>query len=853
MAATMVIDPRPDGWKIINADDFSNAGSNGRVASFIEKIEGISSQKTLDDAARTIGASDWVTVDDLDDDILESRKSALSPFDVEDNEYELYSSDEDVYANTTDRKGDSLTTASSGMYTFWGNRPISAPPVNNAHEMFYGIEGDRNKSIHCHGWRIDDRGPDYGRCQVIVKTPDEMTLETAVVTRWNDAKQWFMDYCTNNQSYVDGILDSVNGVFASQRRFSNDMYRLYDEDTDTDSQSNDFYGSISYGDPNDIGDFVLMTAYGPDGADGHMECAVRSNNEVINQFDASSWEDAKEQFHVQSEVDGMYDDDVFQHVNYPVDLGVDYLNPYSPRNFANKRSSMRKIKKTSAYEFGVYDDHPDEDDNGEFNGSICYGTLNPYEILDYIIMCAYGENGINGPMVCNVIDTGTGENVNRFEANSWEDAKAQFIQQSEVNKMYDNLLLSHKDSHKKASVRKADGDWAYWGESDNSTSKEYYYGEIDNENNSVMLYTEDQDPSDGLDCRVVAPDGDIITTFTAPTWEDAKAYFDSVRVDYDNFDGYVFTLYDWENRDTASHDKGAKMNKKAYNQEFSIWGEDIIENTANQFSASINYGEEGEENNSVIMYADGDNGIDGPMECTVTETGWGETINEFTASSWEDAKDQFDTQSNLDGAYDNWLVTQEEEFNHLNGIGASRKKSANVDYEYYGATRDPFTGLDGIAYYGPENDEENSLTIEITGDDQTGYDCVVVSPSGANVLGEFTSNTWDLIPAFLEDVVEDNGLDGYLDRYLESVSNYNDWRSGLSASRKRASVENSNGHVFDDSEWDAIVQNMDPDIREQLSENLAPCSNQEFFDAYADAYYNKYGEEWELDKADPQW
>lgn len=654
MAATMVIDPRPDGWKIINADDFSNAGSNGRVASFIGKIEGVSSQKTLDDAARTVGASDWVTVDDLDADILESRKSMLLPFDIADDEYVPYSFDENFHANTIDRKGDSLTTASSDTYTFWGNRSISAPPVNNAHEMFYGIEGERNRSIHCQGWRIDDPGPDYGRCQVIVKTPDQMTLETAVVTRWNDAKQWFMDYCTNNQSYVDGILDSVNGVFASQN------------------------------------------------------------------------------------------------VNYPVDLGVEYLNPYGSRNFANKRSSMRKIKKTSAYEFGVYDDHPDEDDNGEFNGSICYGTLNPYEILDYIIMCAYGENGINGPMVCNVIDTGTGENVNRFEANSWEDAKAQFIQQSEVNKMYDNLLLSHKDSHKKASVRKADGDWAYWGESDNGTSKEYYYGEIDNENNSVMLYTEDQDPSDGLDCRVVAPDGDIITTFTAPTWEDAKAYFDSVRVDYDNFDGYVFTLYDWENRDTANRNKGASMNrKKAYNQDFSIWGEDIniwgentIENSANQFSAYINYGEDGDENNSVTMYADGDNGPNGEMSAYVVENQYGDTINSFTASSWEDAKDQFESQCNLSGMYDKYLVTQEEEFNHLNGIGASRK---------------------------------------------------------------------------------------------------------------RASVENSNGHVFDDSDWDAIVQNMDPDIREQLSENLAPCSNQEFFDAYADAYYNKYGEEWELDKADPQW
>lgn len=659
MAATMVIDPRPDGWEIINADDFSNAGSNGRVASFIEKIEGVSSQKTLDDAARTIGASDWVTVDDLDDDILESRKSALSSFDVGGDEYEAYSSDEDVYANTTDRKGDSLTTASSGMYTFWGNRSISAPPVNNAHEMFYGIEGDRNGSIHCHGWRIDDPGPDYGRCQVIVKTPDRMTLETAVVTRWNDAKQWFMDYCTNNQSYVDGILDSVNGVFASQRRFSNDMYRLYDEDTDTNSQSNDFYGSIKYGDPNDIGDFVLMTAYGPDGADGHMECAVKSNNEVIKQFDAGSWEDAKEQFRVQSEVDGMYDDNVFQHVTYPMDLGVEYLNPYGSRNFANKK----------------------------------------------------------------------------------------FINQSEVNNM------RNKAGHQV----KADNGFVFWGEGEglgyNNIPHTYiYFGKKGNKDNSVKLDAGDfnQGPvqEQPLACVVTGPYDNVISTFNATDWNSAKDQFDALRQQTNDFSDYLLDsdaelhMYDYDNSSYASM-------KKSYNQEFSTWGEDIniwgentIENSANQFSAYINYGEDGDENNSVTMYADGDNGPNGEMSAYVVENQYGDTINSFTASSWEDAKDQFESQCNLSGMYDKYLVTQEQEFNHLNGIGASRK---------------------------------------------------------------------------------------------------------------RASVENSNGHVFDDSEWDAIVQNMDPDIREQLSEDLAPCSNQEFFDAYADAYYNKYGEEWELDKADPQW
>lgn len=561
MAATMVIDPRPDGWKIINADDFSNAGSNGRVASFIEKIEGISPQKTLDDAARTIGASDWVTVDDLDDDILESRKSSSSLFDVGDDEYESYSSDKVFHTNTT------------------------------------------------------------------------------------------------HQSHVDGILDSINGAIAStrksdERRSPKDMYTLYDEDMDVDSQSNDFYGSISYGDPNDIGDFVLMTAYGPDGADGHMECAVRSNNEVINTFDASSWEDAKEQFRVQSEVDGMYDDDVFQHVTYPVDLGVDYLNPYSFRNFANKRSNN----------------------------------------------------------------------------------------QSEVNNM------RNKAGHQV----KADNGFVFWGEGEglgyNNIPHTYiYFGKKGNKENSVKLDAGDfnQGPvqEQPLDCVVTGPYDNVISTFNATDWNSAKDQFDALRQQTNDFSDYLLDsdaelhMYDYDNSSYASV-------KKSYNQEFSIWGEDIIENTTNQFSASISYGEEYNPDNSVTLYADGDDGMEGRLHCSVVGPAWGDELNVFTALAWEDAKDKFDSQCNLEGMYDDYLTTEEEAFYRVNNIGASRK---------------------------------------------------------------------------------------------------------------RASVENSNGHVFDDSEWDAIVQNMDPDIREQLSEDLAPCSNQEFFDAYADAYYNKYGEEWELDKADPQW
>ncbi len=41
--------------------------------------------------------------------------------------------------------------------------------------------------------------------------------------------------------------------------------------------------------------------------------------------------------------------------------------------------------------------------------------------------------------------------------------------------------------------------------------------------------------------------------------------------------------------------------------------------------------------------------------------------------------------------------------------------------------------------------------------------------------------------------------------------------------------------------YDAAVDLMDDDIREELHLEMAPCTNQEFLDAYCKAHYNKYG------------
>lgn len=63
-------------------------------------------------------------------------------------------------------------------------------------------------------------------------------------------------------------------------------------------------------------------------------------------------------------------------------------------------------------------------------------------------------------------------------------------------------------------------------------------------------------------------------------------------------------------------------------------------------------------------------------------------------------------------------------------------------------------------------------------------------------------------------------------------------------------VKNQYGAEID---FDAAVFLMDDDIREDLHLHLAPCTEQEFFEAYAIRHAEKFGEEFEPNKENPIW
>lgn len=52
-------------------------------------------------------------------------------------------------------------------------------------------------------------------------------------------------------------------------------------------------------------------------------------------------------------------------------------------------------------------------------------------------------------------------------------------------------------------------------------------------------------------------------------------------------------------------------------------------------------------------------------------------------------------------------------------------------------------------------------------------------------------------------------------------------------------IDNKGNEVF----FEVAINLMDDEIREKLHMDLAPCTDQEFFDAYCAQHFEKYGEE----------
>ena len=68
--------------------------------------------------------------------------------------------------------------------------------------------------------------------------------------------------------------------------------------------------------------------------------------------------------------------------------------------------------------------------------------------------------------------------------------------------------------------------------------------------------------------------------------------------------------------------------------------------------------------------------------------------------------------------------------------------------------------------------------------------------------------------------------------------------------KKSITVVNSCGEEVD---FEASITYMDEEIREKLHEEISPCTEQEFFNAYCKTHLEKYHAEWFLNVPNPVW
>lgn len=57
----------------------------------------------------------------------------------------------------------------------------------------------------------------------------------------------------------------------------------------------------------------------------------------------------------------------------------------------------------------------------------------------------------------------------------------------------------------------------------------------------------------------------------------------------------------------------------------------------------------------------------------------------------------------------------------------------------------------------------------------------------------------------------------------------------------------------DELDFYTVPDYMDDDIRERLHSQMAPCSDQDFFDAYCKTHREQFSEEFFLNRKNPTW
>lgn len=553
-------------------------------------------------------------------------------------------------------------------------------------------------------------------------------------------------------------------------------YQFYDEFANPDG-SGTYY--LYYGKKGNNDYYEQLYAEESDDGSELNCCFINCHSDIVYEFTAETWEEAKEVFRLECER-GNVDVELYDAYESMYDI------PWEER-FANK-SVLSSVRKSSEYGFWDKDDSDPTFITGRYGIPGDYTNSRQWNAIETD----------DGRWDVSVVGAdGFPKEIGLYRTIS--EAGSELLQYFNENGITASF---NKEGRMSASVRKSHIG-SFWGDTqDNGFGYyEYYYGEEGEENNSVMLYGTPTD--DGVDCVVVSPEGDTLDSYSADDWEDAKDRFDTdCRISH-LYDDYIYDPQDPFANTTAS---------KRTSSENCVWDKVEVGD-----GYSFNFGPKDDYLKSfTVEVGEGDDGY----EYIVYGSDGDIVVNEDGFSTADEA---------LKGAIA-WCEDNPE------NVTASVKTASAYEF------------LDDYTYGDPE-EEWNAVTLELS-EDGDDWDASIFAPEVGTDMPEILDDGWfdseeDAIEWFKNECTSSSRIKQVLDENRSDAS--------ATASVKTSKITNSNGYEFDDSQWDAIVNLMDDEVREQVANELDDPTEQEFFDAYAKAYEDKFGEEWELDKANPVW
>lgn len=314
---------------------------------------------------------------------------------------------------------------------------------------YYGPENDRQNSLTI---KVTSDSTNYYNCAV--ENPEGSVIDTYTMTEWDTFEDAFFGEFDkfNFDEYLNEWLDNKEKAATASRTktiASDGQFVFYDEKF---NPGNGLYLVAYYGPENDKRDSLVLELEGD--AATYFTCTVKSpDGTVIDTFTVDDWESYKSEFYGEMDY-GILDFD-------------EYLNDWMDRKYGvsagpNTASRNSSVKKSYISEFDTWGESVDSyNEDGPFHATIAYGE--PYNDDNSVTMEAVGDNGVDGPVNCKVLDISWDNVIDTFQAETWDEAVREFeyrCRQYEYDEYLESddeefLRLNGIDASRKRAFRKS--------------------------------------------------------------------------------------------------------------------------------------------------------------------------------------------------------------------------------------------------------------------------------------------------------------------------------------------------------------------------------------------------------------